>query len=34
MHGNVINVFANTNQTQLMLAHLSHVNVTICVFLK
>ncbi len=34
MHGNVINVSANMNQTQLILAHVSHVNVTICVFLK
>ncbi len=34
MHGIVINVFANMNQTQLMLAHLSCVNVIICAFLK
>ncbi len=34
MHGNVINVFANMNQIQLIPAQLPHVNVIICVFLK
>jgi hypothetical protein len=32
MHGNVINVFANVDQTQSILPQLPHVGVTIGVF--
>jgi hypothetical protein len=34
MHGNVINVPANVDQTKSILPHLSHDGATICVFLK
>ncbi len=34
MHGSVINVLANVDQTQLILSHLSRDEATICVFFK
>jgi len=34
MHGNVINVLANVDQTQSILPHLPHGGATIGVFLK
>jgi hypothetical protein len=34
MHGSVINVPANVDQTQLILPYLPHDGETICVFLK
>jgi hypothetical protein len=34
MHGSVINVFANVDQTQSILPHLPHDGATICVFFK
>ncbi len=34
MHGSVINVPTNVNQTQSILSHLPHDGTTICVFLK
>jgi hypothetical protein len=34
MHGNVINILANVDQTQSILPHLPHDGATIGVFLK